>query len=251
MAKVTPIVFTHVPKTAGGSIHHSVQVQFGLDAVYIVTGRPALEELKKSVVDGKSFVYVGGHLTAADAESIYDDMILVAALRNPAERILSHFFYMLRYDHIRPADTTPVGILSEFESFYAKLSDGNGTNALCRYLSGAPDAAAAIEAVREKYGIVWSAERTEDAWPKIYRLCARAAGVDPKPGPVPMAPIHIADVSSDAQKIASGARPASYQEFLPEGLSQRVAAENSEDIKLIEWLGSKHDGLYLGPNVAA
>lgn len=244
MGLSAPVIFTHIPKTAGGSIHHSIQVQFGLEAVHIVTGRQALSELRTLAAAGRAFTYIGGHLTARDANEIYQTPKLIAALRNPLDRLLSHFFYMLRYGHIKPEDTSPGGLVEAFEGFYSRLSAAGGTNALCRYLSGADESRAAIEAAKESYHIVWNAERTPEAWPRIYRLCARTAGMAPNPEPVPMAPIHIADVSSEASELAKGSRPSSYRTFLPAELSERVLAENAEDLRLIDWLGAEHNGLF-------
>lgn len=239
-----PIVFTHVPKTAGGSIHYSVQVAFGLEPVFIVTGGPSLAELRELVGTGRQYIYVGGHVTAEAAREIFPDATLVAALRPPVERLLSHFFYLLRQG-LFAVEAGDHGTAGAFQRFYdSSIVRHGGTNALCTYLSGKRSAKAAISAVEESYTIVWNAERTGDVWPKVYRLCAEKAGVVPKDDPGPLAELHIADIAANRNELALGARPQSYDGFLPRELQTRIEADNAEDLRLIEWLEQTHAGLF-------
>lgn len=86
-----PIVFLHLPKTGGQTIHHSVGAHVG--ARHISPYR-----LQHQVVDGVTFPpqyrMHSGHLHWADLSSVSGHPFSFMVLRDPRERLGSFFFFM-------------------------------------------------------------------------------------------------------------------------------------------------------------
>ena len=245
------IVFTHVPKTAGASIHHSVLVRFGVDNAIVVTGPDVVERVRSEPPENRRWIYVGGHIRFAEAAELFPSAFLVSSLRAPVERMLSHFFYVLRQDG---AATLPEeeSVLARFSAFYENLMRSRNDNLLCRYLSGQPSANAAIESVARNYTVVWNARQTRRAWPLVYAMCYRIANSGKPDVDLSSVPalsgeehLHVAPVAQTQHELATGARPSSYLDFLPEPLLGRVLEENAQDVRLMDWLDREHEGFFV------
>ncbi len=86
-----PIVFLHIPKTAGQSIHHRLGSVVGARNI-----SPVL--INERAVDGTTlppgYLMYSGHIDWVDLEKIEGDPFVFTVLRDPRERIGSFYFYM-------------------------------------------------------------------------------------------------------------------------------------------------------------
>jgi hypothetical protein len=92
---VKPITFCHIPKTGGTSIHRMLADWVGSNSI--------TEQLKShnySVVT-RAWGHMGvisGHFWFRPGETLDRDRLNVTLLRNPVDRILSHFYYVRSLD---------------------------------------------------------------------------------------------------------------------------------------------------------
>lgn len=89
---MTPIVFLHVPKTAGQTIHNEIAGQLPEGAVSPVRVHPQSES-GQQYPEGYSFY--SGHLDWPEPNR-FDDAFMFTILRDPRERIASFYFYLLK-----------------------------------------------------------------------------------------------------------------------------------------------------------
>jgi hypothetical protein len=92
---VKPITFCHVPKTGGTSIHRMLAGWVGSNSI--------TEQLKSdnySVVTRAwgHMCVISGHFWFRPGETLDRDRLNVTLLRNPIDRILSHFYYVRSLD---------------------------------------------------------------------------------------------------------------------------------------------------------
>lgn len=87
-----PIVFLHIPKTAGQTIHHALAARVGL-------ARTSPVRVRDQAVDGRQmppgYLLHSGHIDWTELELIGGHPFVFTVLRDPAERIGSFYFYML------------------------------------------------------------------------------------------------------------------------------------------------------------
>lgn len=87
-----PIVFLHIPKTAGQSVHAALQELVGGSA-YVSPVR-----VHTQAADGAQmppgYALYSGHLDWAELDSLPSDRFAFTILRDPRERIASFYFYL-------------------------------------------------------------------------------------------------------------------------------------------------------------
>lgn len=86
------IIFLHIPKTAGQSIHAALVNAFGKDAVCPARVNEQLRLL--SVTELNRYQVFSGHLDWALLDCIKGPKYVFTVLREPADRILSFYFYL-------------------------------------------------------------------------------------------------------------------------------------------------------------
>lgn len=86
-----PIVFLHIPKTAGQTIHHALAEMVGKQNVSPV-------RVNEQAINGNAlppgYLLHSGHLNWTNLESVEGDPFVFSVLRDPVERIGSFYFYM-------------------------------------------------------------------------------------------------------------------------------------------------------------
>lgn len=93
------LMFLHLPKTAGSTLRRIIERQFGIDAVYAI-GEPTsdsidrLLELPRQRLD--SLRAVVGHVPFGLHELLPWPVAYVTLIREPVDRIVSHFHFALR-----------------------------------------------------------------------------------------------------------------------------------------------------------
>ena len=86
-----PLVFLHLPKTGGQSVHHAIGAVLGGQGISPIRVMPQVQ-------DGQTFPphyrMHSGHLDWTDLEEIPGDPFSFTVLRDPRERLGSYFFFM-------------------------------------------------------------------------------------------------------------------------------------------------------------
>jgi len=150
------LVFVHIPKTAGLSLHSALEKIYGKEATLRVGNEDELQQLRKlpdhQVID-KTFL--SGHFFYGDIKNrCHPDAVLVSVLRDPIKRILSNYNYITNWE------AHPLYKQTVQQSFsdhvYANRNFLRGL--CCRHLSGVPQADAAIEVISARYTLVGTTE---------------------------------------------------------------------------------------------
>ncbi|MBL4812431.1 MAG: sulfotransferase family 2 domain-containing protein [Rhodobacteraceae bacterium] len=93
-AKPRPIVFLHLPKTGGQTVHHAIGAVVGAENISPVRVHWALPD--DGVTFPPGYRFHSGHLEWHDLEQIPDNPFSFMVLRAPRERLGSQYFYMRR-----------------------------------------------------------------------------------------------------------------------------------------------------------
>ena len=86
------IIFLHIPKTAGQSVHQFLRNLVGPDSVAPARVNEQLCAL--SVQDLRSYRLISGHLDWALLDCVQEPKFVFTILRNPVDRILSFYFFL-------------------------------------------------------------------------------------------------------------------------------------------------------------
>lgn len=89
-----PIIFLHIPKTAGQSIHAFMQSSF--ETSHICPARENWQMAGMSISQIRQYRLFSGHLDWAHLDCVHPDPFIFTVLRNPLERILSFYFFLRR-----------------------------------------------------------------------------------------------------------------------------------------------------------
>lgn len=90
---MTTVVFLHIPKTAGQTIHHQLAHAVGRRNVSPI--RTHTQALGKSQLP-PGYRLHSGHIDWADLESLPEDRFVFTVLRDPRERLASFYFFLLK-----------------------------------------------------------------------------------------------------------------------------------------------------------
>jgi hypothetical protein len=93
-AEFAPIVFLHIPKTAGQTIHNALAQRVGADHVspVRVNAQAAGDGLRMP----PGFSLYSGHIDWTELETLPEQRFVFTVLRDPRERIASFYFYLLK-----------------------------------------------------------------------------------------------------------------------------------------------------------
>ena len=89
-----PIIFLHIPKTAGQSVHAFMEASF--TQAEICPARDNEQLIGLSVPLMRTFRLFSGHLDWAQLDCIGDDPFIFTILRDPLDRIMSFYFFLRR-----------------------------------------------------------------------------------------------------------------------------------------------------------
>ena len=94
------VIFLHVPKAAGSTLYRIIDRQYKPTAIFAIDGkrvRESVDEFKnlpKTQREGIKFLK--GHMYFGLHESLPQPSTYITILRDPVERIISHYYYVLR-----------------------------------------------------------------------------------------------------------------------------------------------------------
>jgi len=229
------VLFTHVPKTAGTTINDAVFRAIGERGFVQVANQSEVAALLKTGI-GLGTRFVCGHINYWDAHRLAPSGKAIAGLRNPVDRILSHYLMRIRDpdDPIVDQDMLAHPFGPAFWSFYGKYIIGQRKDNLCsRYLCGVADFRTALETLSQRYMLVWSSP--SDAWPHIWNMLGLSGDPDPlvrgNPAPSGVPP-------------ERGGAVTNYRTLLSADDLGRLEELEAHDLALYQWLQSR-GGLFV------
>jgi len=94
------LIFLHIPKAAGTTVSRIIERQYSRVNIFNIDGanvHSSIEEFKNlSEQQRKSIVCVKGHMHFGLHVYLAQPCAYITLLRNPVERIVSHYYYVLR-----------------------------------------------------------------------------------------------------------------------------------------------------------
>jgi hypothetical protein len=221
------VVFVHLPKTGGMSLHGAIAaalppaatLRIGTDAEHA-----AFLAMDQAALAGCAFI--SGHMTLEEAlPRAQPGARFVTLLRDPVERLLSAFNYMVTWpEHPRHAEFRDMGFAE-----FVRLSGVHLIGQACRQLTGAATAAQAIPLLEACY----AAAATTARMPELAALIAAWQGVPP---PAPR---------------RENVTPGQGRIDLDTPTCALLVEATREDRLLFEHLQSRHDGLMIAPGLRA
>ena len=239
-----PVVFTHVPKTAGSSFHEMARDYVGDQRWFLVTNDDKVRELQalsRERLD--NIAYCGGHIDFRRARTVWPRADFLCCVRDPWSRVVSHFLFLIREGGCQFDPPPSESLVDAFDHFLASFYDsGRSSNEVCRTICGVADHRQAIDVIERHYALVWTMPRIDDAWKVVdQRLGERVGGRVTQP--VVTHRIYTAPLSRTDEDVALGHRPASPERSFP-GRREKVVAGNLEDQRLFDWV-TAHRGLWI------
>lgn len=238
------IVFVHIPRTAGSSIHASFAPHFpGRWLVASGTG-----DLRRFATEAESWPdrhgYIGGHVglhdLAARGIRVEPADIRFSVVRETLERAASLYCLMRRSPDWLPHIHPHVGD-RDFRYFYEFCRDKGYFfhNDGCRLLSGSQDYEAVVAALEESFDVVGS---TASITPFEKALSAR---LEPT---LPGFRI-IAEPQNTAMRTiltgSSGERRSGIMDIVGPGFAERVLEDNENDGRLVDFIERTHGGVFV------
>lgn len=99
-SKQKSLIFLHIPKAAGSTLHRIIARQYASDSIYSIDGlrvHESIAEFKQLPEAKRSEIKVlKGHMRFGLHEYLPQPSTYITILRDPVERIISHYYYVLR-----------------------------------------------------------------------------------------------------------------------------------------------------------
>jgi len=89
-----PIIFLHIPKTAGQSVHTFLRASFRDGE--ICPARQNIHLAGLSIIQLRQYQLFSGHLDWAQLDCVHPDPFVFTVMREPIDRILSFYFFLRR-----------------------------------------------------------------------------------------------------------------------------------------------------------
>lgn len=117
---MTTVVFLHIPKTAGQTIHHQLARAIGPARVSpIRTHTQALEQSQLP----PGYLLHSGHLDWTDLDSLPQDRFVFTVLRDPRERLASFYFFLRKLAEATPAAEIAAGGRTDLHNMLTLSAD--------------------------------------------------------------------------------------------------------------------------------
>jgi len=137
------VIFIHIPKAAGTTFKEILWRQYGYrDSFKVQPGertQPSIDKFRQLPESKKSrFRLIYGHMPFGLHRWLPRSAAYITILRNPAERVASEYYYVLRTP-IHPLNPELVGKNLSLQDYIRKIADMNTTNLQTRWVSGCVD----------------------------------------------------------------------------------------------------------------
>lgn len=143
------LLFIHIPKTAGMSLHYELERIYGQEHTYrggCKASLRALDEMSASDLEQYSYISAHAPLRRYERKKACLDWSKIALVRDPVERVVSAWSYVQNSGH--PDHEKLRGMsLSEWVK-------GRPANTQCFFLGGAESFDAARKAIEQKFMLV-------------------------------------------------------------------------------------------------
>lgn len=100
IGKEDALIFLHIPKAAGSTLHKIIARQYSADEMFTINGLRVQEDIEKfknlSLAEREKIKVLKGHMTFGLHEFLPRPSTYITILRDPVERIISHYYYVLR-----------------------------------------------------------------------------------------------------------------------------------------------------------
>jgi len=95
--KQQTVIFLHVPKAAGSTLHTVFNRQYKRANVFTIDEEQSIEDLKQlSKTQRAQIEVLKGHMYFGLHELLPQPSTYITILRDPVERVISHYYYILR-----------------------------------------------------------------------------------------------------------------------------------------------------------
>ena len=134
------VIFLHIPKAAGSTLHRIIERQYKLSAIFTIDGSRAQKSIDefKSLPEAqrKKIKVLKGHMMFGLHEFLPQPSTYITILRDPVDRIISHYYYALQCgpkhylynaitsQHMSLKDFICSGISSELNNGQTRLLSG-------------------------------------------------------------------------------------------------------------------------------
>ncbi len=129
LAAQSPIVFLHIPKTAGQTIHHALATMVGKKYVSPIRTHTQAQGDARQMPPG--YALYSGHLDWTELGTLPKGRFTFTVLRDPRERIASFYFFLLK-----EADALDAEALNQPQNYGKKLILQRSAE---EYFFGGPD----------------------------------------------------------------------------------------------------------------
>jgi hypothetical protein len=137
-AKSELIIFVHIPKTAGTSLRGIIEKNFKKDAIFTVDGRNPQKSIAlfNNLSSDKKlhFSLVQGHVEFGALRPSHEQIKYITFVRNPVERVLSYYSYILSDTYRRPQAEIAAGM--PFKDYLLSKYDWQIDNHQTRMIAG-------------------------------------------------------------------------------------------------------------------
>lgn len=243
-----PVVFVHIPKTAGRTVNEAAKGAGSPFLAMVVNTEEQLEEGLHTHGDIERIGYIGGHFRLASAERLIFDTMgdvpceYVSLLREPMERAYSFYLFLLRVKNAIPHVSSAIADrdFDYFLDFMYEHGDWQLRDAQCWLLCGERSSQQAIEAIERRLDLLGI---TED-FGRFYEAL-RQFSTFPFPPKAAAQDQNVAPRANSMLDVGRGYKPENWRAQISASTTRKLEAMNLEDFALYDYV-QRRGGLIIG-----